>query len=76
MPKKEVRYWACGLNFDYDVQAYFKGDEPDPAEWGGIRGPFKTFAEAKKHVREWIANDRYHLSSQLDLINRMRAPRP
>ncbi len=63
------RYWAVGLNFDYDIIALKPGETPDSMEYGSIEGPFKDLNAARRQAREWIKSDRDHLSDQLRQIN-------
>jgi hypothetical protein len=63
-------YWVTGLNFSYGIVA---GECPEGSEVGHIGGPFTSLSEAKRHARELIANDRMHLQSELDAINRYKA---
>ncbi len=71
MAKLKKKYWATGLNFDYEVQLLPDGSDPDDSEWGSIEGPFATLKEAREQVRDWIRNDRKHLEGQLfDVMTR------
>lgn len=66
--KTKKRYWAVGLNFDYNIVSR----KPCTEEWGSIQGPFDTLIGAKRQIRSWIASDRAHLSDELAQVMALR----